>query len=191
MAAVAGGLARYHRRHGAETDALRMSMPINIRVAGGDTVAGNQFVPARFPIPLTIDDPIERMAALRQLVGEQREEPALAITEPIAGVLNRLPLSMTTALFGSLLKGIDIVTSNVPGVPFPVYLCGAAVEANFAFGPMAGAAANITLLSYVDEVHVGINTDPAAVPDPEVFVECIDEGFAEVRSPFSGPFAAL
>ena len=180
VAAVAGGLARYHRRHGAETDALRMSMPINIRVAGGDTVAGNQFVPARFPIPLTIDDPIERMAALRQLVGEQREEPALAITEPIAGVLNRLPLSMTTALFGSLLKGIDIVTSNVPGVPFPVYLCGAAVEANFAFGPMAGAAANITLLSYVDEVHVGINTDPAAVPDPEVFVECIDEGFAEV-----------
>ena len=180
VAAVAGGLARYHRRHGADLDAVRMSMPINIRAAEGETVAGNQFVPARFPLPLNIDDPLERMAAVRRLVADQRDEPALSITEPVAGVLNRLPLSLTTALFGSILKGIDVVTSNVPGVPFNVFLCGAAVEANFAFGPMAGAGANITLLSYVDEVHVGINTDPAAVPDPEVFVECIEEGFAEV-----------
>jgi WS/DGAT/MGAT family acyltransferase len=181
VAAVAGGLARYHGRHGAPVEALRMSMPINIRAADGDTLAGNQFVPARFPLPITIADPIERMAAIRSLVGEQRDEPALSITEPVAGLLNRLPLSMTTALFGGMLKGIDFITSNVPGVPFQVYLAGAAVEANFAFGPMAGAAANITLLSYLDEVHVGINTDPAAVPDPEVFVECIEEGFEEIR----------
>ena len=32
---------------------------------------------------------------------------------------------------------------------------------------MAGAAANITLLSYMDDLNIGINTDPAAIPDPE------------------------
>lgn len=180
VAAVAGGLKAYHDRHGVKVDALRMSMPINIRTGDNEALAGNQFVPARFPVPMTIDDPVERMRALRDLVRTQRDEPALAATEPIAGVLNRLPLSLTTQLFGSMLKGIDFVTSNVPGVPIPVYLGGAKVEANFAFGPMAGAATNITLLSYQDEIHVGVNMDPAAIPDPEVFIDCLRDGFAEI-----------
>ena len=36
------------------------------------------------------------------------------------------------------------------------------------------------LLSYIDELHIGVNTDPAAVPDPEVFLACLQEGFDEV-----------
>ena len=66
---------------------------------------------------------------------------------PIAGVLNRLPTGITTQLFGGMLKGIDFVTSNVPGAPIPVYLAGAQVEANYALGPLSGAAINVTLLS--------------------------------------------
>ena len=180
VAAVAGGLARYHRIHGCDVEALRMSMPISIRVAG-DAMGGNQFVPARFPVPVAIDDPVERMRTIRRLVGEARAEPALALTAPIAGVLNRLPTTATTQLFGSMLKGIDFVTSNVPGAPFPVYLAGGKLEANFALGPLAGAAANITLLSYLDELQIGVNTDPSAVPDPEVFLSCLNEGFEEIR----------
>ncbi|HZQ29270.1 MAG TPA: wax ester/triacylglycerol synthase domain-containing protein, partial [Acidimicrobiales bacterium] len=101
VAAVAGGLRRYHERHDAPVDALRMSMPISIRSADSEGLAGNQFVPARFAVPLTPEDPVERMALMRRLVGEQRDEPALAATEAIAGVLNRLPTALTTQLFGS------------------------------------------------------------------------------------------
>ena len=180
VAAVAGGLARYHERHGAPVDALRMTMPINIRVEG-QAAGGNQFVPARFPVPMNIADPVERMRVIRGLVTEQRAEPALAFTDAIAGVLNRLPTGAVTQLFGSMLKGIDFVTSNVPGAPFPVYLAGSRVDGNFAFAPLSGAAANITLLSHIDELQVGVNTDPAAVPDPDVFLACLQEGFDEVR----------
>jgi len=117
---------------------------------------------------------------LRELIRSQRDEPALAATEAIAGILNRLPTSLTTQLFGSMLKGIDFVTSNVPGVPIPIYLAGAKVEANFAFGPLAGAATNITLLSYQDELHIGVNMDPAAIPDSDVFMASLREGFEAV-----------
>lgn len=180
VAAVAGGLARYHERHGAPVDVLRMTMPINIRVEG-QAAGGNQFVPARFPVPMNIADPLERMRVIRGLVAEQRAEPALAFTDAIAGVLNRLPTGAVTQLFGSMLKGIDFVTSNVPGAPFPVYLAGSRVEGNFAFAPLSGAATNITLLSHIDELQIGVNTDPAAVPDPDVFLACLQEGFDEVR----------
>jgi diacylglycerol O-acyltransferase len=45
---------------------------------------------------------------------------------------------------------------------------------------MTGAAANLTLLSYQDQIHIGINSDPAAVPDHETFVSCLRDGFDEV-----------
>jgi len=182
VAAVLGGLRRYHDRHGAaDVDSLRTAMPINIRSESTEDLAGNQFVPARFIVPLGPPDPLDRMRAVRDLVARQRSEPALASTDAIAGVLNRLPTTVTTSLFGSMLKGVDFITSNVPGTPVPVYVAGAQVEANFPFGPMSGAATNVVLLSYVDELHIGVNTDPAAIPDPEVFVECLQEGFEEIR----------
>jgi hypothetical protein len=143
-------------------------------------LAGNQFVPARFEVPISEVDPVARMRSLRELIRTQRDEPALAATEAIAGVLNRLPTSLTTQLFGSMLKGIDFVTSNVPGAPIPVYLAGAKLEANFAFGPLAGSAVNMTLLSYQDELHIGVNMDPAAIPDTDVFMASLHEGFDEV-----------
>lgn len=180
VAGVAGGLRRYHHHHGVSVAALRMTMPVNIRTERTATLAGNQFAPARFPVPVDIEDPIGRMNAVRELVEQTRKEPALALTDGLAQVLNRLPTTATTALFGSMLKGIDFITSNVPGPPVPVYLGGAQVLRQIAFGPMTGAAANITLLSFCDDLNIGINTDPAAVPDPEVFVDCLRDGFDEV-----------
>jgi hypothetical protein len=158
-----------------------MTMPINVRSAEQAMEGGNQFVPARFPVPLDIRDPRERMRRLTSLVASERAEPALGMVAPIAGVLNRLPVSLTTRLFGGMLKGIDFVSSNVPGAPIPIYVAGAPLEANFAFGPLSGAALNVTLLSYIDELHMGVNTDRAAVPDPDVLLECLQDGIDEVE----------
>ncbi len=180
VAGVAGGLQRYHALQGAPVEALRMTMPISVRTEETKAVAGNQFVPARFPVPMTITDPIERMAAIRELVTVQRGEPALALTEPLAGLLNRLPTSVTTGIFGGMLRGVDFVTSNVPGAPVPLYAAGAEIVQQFPFGPLSGAAANITLLSWLDQVCIGINVDPASVTDPEAFHACLAEGFDEV-----------
>ncbi len=176
---VAGGLAAYHARHGVDVEALRMGMPISIRDASA-AAGGNQFVPARFAVPTNISDPVERMATIRELVVAQRDEPALGFVEPMAGILTRIPSRLTTQLFGSMLKGVDFTTSNVPGPPMDVYLAGALVESSFPFGPLSGAALNITLMSGPNDVFIGINSDPAAVPDPEVLVECLQEGFDEI-----------
>ena len=180
VAATAGAFRLYHRACGVEIDRLRMTMPINIRTEDTSDLAGNQFVPARFPIPLDIDDPGERMRVLHALVAAQRGEPAMALVDPMARILNRLPTSLTTGVFGAMLKGIDLVTSNVPGAPIPIYVAGAEIDAMFAFGPMTGAAANLTLLSYRDDLLVGINLDPAAVTDPALFVDSYREAWDEV-----------
>ena len=181
VAATLGGLRRYHDHHGVKVDELRMTMPINVRGEDKSDLAGNAFAPARFLVPLNIDDPVERMRVVRGLVAQQRAEPAMALLDPMALVVHRLPTSISTALFQSMLRGQDLVTSNVPGVPIPVFIAGSAVIAQYPFGPLSAAATNVTLLSYQDHVHVGINTDSAAVPDHEVFLACMHDSFDEIR----------
>jgi diacylglycerol O-acyltransferase len=182
VAGVAGGLRLYHERHGRPVEALRMTMPINVREGEKGRSAGNQFAPARFPVPIAVPDPLARMRAIHELVRRQRGERALPFIEDVAGVLYRLPTVVSTSVFGSLLKGIDFVTSNVPGPPFRVYASGAEIERIFGFGPLTGAAVNVTLFSYAGELGIAVQTDRAAVPDAEFFLDCLREGVAEVLS---------
>lgn len=181
VAAVIGGVRRYHERHGAAPIELRMTLPINLR-QGDDDAGGNRFAPARFPVPTAIDDPRARIVAVGALVREWRAEPALQMTSTLAGILNRLPTATTTALFGGMLKCCDFVTSNVPGAPVPVYVGGARVERLYAFAPPAGSAFNVALISHCDTCCVGVVIDTEAVPDPDVLLRCLRAGFDEVRA---------
>jgi diacylglycerol O-acyltransferase len=180
VAAVTGGLRLYHERHGAPVDELRMTMPVNLRAGDDSDRAGNHFAPARFAVPISIRDPAERMRRIRDCVRSERDEPALPMAEEIAGLIGRLPRSVSAGIFGSMLKAIDIVTSNVPGPPFPVYASGARVDGMFGFGPLSGSALNVTLFSYDGQVHIAANRDPGAIPDGEVLGECLRAGVAEV-----------
>lgn len=179
VASVIGGMQRYHEFHGVTVEDLRMVMPINLREEGS-ALGGNHFTPARFLVPLTIKDPADRVVTLGRLTREIRDEPAVHLSEALAGVLNQLPTTVTTALFGAMLKGADFVTSNVPGAPFPIFSAGAALERMYAFAPLAGAAINVTLLSHCGTCCIGVNVDSVAVPDTETFLRCLEEGFAEV-----------
>jgi WS/DGAT/MGAT family acyltransferase len=181
VAAVIGGMRDYHARHGAEADALRMTMPINLRTSQ-DSPGGNKFAPARFGVPVSIADPRERMAAVGALVRGWRAEPALAMTGQLALVLNRLPTAVTTALFGALLKCSDFVTTNVPGAPMPVYVAGAQAERFYAFAPPTGASLNVALISHCDTCCIGVVVDTTAVPDAGVLVESLQRGFDEVTA---------
>jgi WS/DGAT/MGAT family acyltransferase len=196
LAGILGGLRHYHELHEAPVDALRVTLPISIRKES-DPVGGNRITLMRFKVPVAIVDARERMAAVHQLVQQWREEPAAEHTNAIAGVLNLLP---RTAI-GDMLKHVDFLASNVPGVPFPIYLAGQRVLRYYPFGPPTGAAVNVTLLSYDDTCCIGINADTAAIPDTEEFVRCLRVGFDEVltvakprpgrrRRPSAAPAAA-
>ncbi len=158
-----------------------MAMPINLLEGEKGRRAGNQFVPARFPIPVGEPNPVKRIKLIRSRVLEQRSEPALPSFELVSGLLNRFPPTLTTPFFGAMMKAVDFTTSNVPGPRFPVYMSGAKIEQMFPFGPTQGAA-NITAFSYDGQFQVGLNADPAAIADAPLLAECLQKGFGEVMS---------
>jgi WS/DGAT/MGAT family acyltransferase len=179
LAAIAGGLRRYHDHHGAQAEAIRVTMPINLRNPD-DPIGNNKFTPVRFVLPIDELDPIERMRAAGALAGSMRHEPGLKYTSGVAGVLASLPEQVTTMVMGGMLKAVDLVATNVPGLDAPASLCGVEVEQEIAFAPPSGAALSIALLSHVDLVTVGLTMDTAAVSDPATMASCLAEGFDEV-----------
>ncbi len=179
LAAVAGGLHRYHSKHGHAVHGLRINLPVSFRQSG-DPVAGNRWTPVRFVMPVDEPDPRKRVHQLGELCRRWRQEPALPLTDGIADVLSRLPDQATTAALGSMMYGVDFVATNVPGVAKRCYIAGAEVTRQYAFAPLGGAAVNFALVSHAGTACLGVNTDRAAVSDPELLMDCFQDGFAEV-----------
>ncbi|BAV41336.1 wax ester/triacylglycerol synthase domain-containing protein [Mycobacterium ulcerans] len=175
VAGVAGGLRLYHEKHGVGVGDLHLTMPISLRT-DDDGMGGNRITIMRFDIPVGEADPAQRIKAIHERVSAVRQEKSLPHTQAIAGFLNLMP----RWYIGSVLRHVDFLTSDVPGVPVPVFLGGAAVRTQYAFGPTIGAAVNVTLLSYVDSCALGINVDTVAIPDYDVFYSALVAGFDEV-----------
>jgi diacylglycerol O-acyltransferase len=175
VATTLDALRRYHDELGSPCAQVRMNMPVSVR--GGDAANhfDNQFVPARMVLPLSDLDAAGRITEVRSLLHEVRDEPALPHVNDISGVIGRLGPAASVSVLGAMLKGVDITTSNVPGPPFPVFMAGSKIGEFYAFGPLAGAAINITLFSYDGRVHLGVNSDRAAVTDHDLLVRCLRE----------------
>ena len=175
LAALTGGLHRYHERRGASLDELRVTVPISIRHAG-DEIGGNRITLVRIRVPADTVDAGERIAQIAAIMRDSQHEPALDHTQEIAFGLNLLP----RPYIGGIFKRIEALASDVPGVPVPVWLAGAKVTGYYAFGPTIGAGLNATLMSYAGVCNVGINIDTSAIDRPDLLMECVREAFAEV-----------
>jgi WS/DGAT/MGAT family acyltransferase len=180
IAAVVEGLRRYHDLHGVELAQLSVTMPVSLRRTGDDP-GGNRFTPARFSLPAGPMHPIERIRTVGRIAHHWQHSPALALTDSIAGVLDLLPPAVVTFVMGSMLKGIDVVVTNVPGPPAGCYLAGAEVLGEYAMAPTSGAAVNVALVSVGATACIGISVDVAAVPDDEALIDCIAEGFGSLE----------
>jgi diacylglycerol O-acyltransferase len=175
LASITGGLRRYHQMHGAPVDQLRVTMPISVRSVD-DPEGGNRVTVVRFEVPVSLAHPSKRIREINRICGEIREDAAIPYSNVIAGVLNLLPSQVT----GGMLKHVDFLASNVPGIDAPVWLAGARVTGFYPFGPTLGSATNITLMSYDGTCCIGVNVDSGAITDPDTFMDCMREGFEEV-----------
>ena len=188
IAGVLDGAARYHWERGSHPAQLRVTMPISIR-GNGDGVGGNKWAPVRFRLPADIDDPIERMLTIREITGRSRNEPALGFSHSLAGAIQLLPSSVSAGVVGGMMRGVDLIVTNVPGLSEPRYLAGARIDLMYPFAPTAGAAFNVALMSHASTACFGIVTDTAAVEDPDELHTAIASGIewvldeAETRPP--------
>ncbi len=179
---LASALGRYHERAGSAVDELRMAMPISTRQRG-DTETTNAFVPARILVPI---QPAHDLYALfddvRERLHSAKHETAITSAEGLAGLFAGLPTSLLVTMTRSQTRTIDFAASNLRGSPVPLFLAGTRILGSYPIGPRTGCALTVTMLSYCDEVHVGLNIDPAAIDDPDAFMDDVRDAYAELAS---------
>ncbi len=176
VTAAVGGAGAVHRTAGVDVQDFRISMPVSTRRDG--SAGGNAFTPTRVVVPAVAGDPADRIAAVRERLAGTRGERALSIADGFAGFANLLPTSALVRLARQQVETVDFATSNVRSAPFPLYIAGARIEANFPVGPTGGTAWNLTLMSYDGSLDMGLNVDVGAVADPAALRDAIAAEFA-------------
>lgn len=179
LAALTGGLRRYHEQHGVEPAELPIAFPVSLR-RDEHPMGGNRFAGARIAGPIGVRDPAERIDAIRERVLNAREEPALDFMGILAPVLARVPVRVLAALSERVTRTIDLQASNIAGLARPAYIAGARITHMYPFGPVPGSAVMVTLVSHDGTCCIGVNADARAIPDTAQFVDCLRSGFDEV-----------
>jgi hypothetical protein len=189
VAAVLGGLRRYHEHHDVMVDSLPIGMPVSLR-QDNDPLGGNRFAGVRFAAPLSEPDPLVRMRLVREFVLGVREEAAIGFLDQISPVLTKMPAAAIIELSARLTTSSDVQVSNIRGIAHPVYLAGVEVQSMYPLGPRPGVAAMVAMITYQGTCCLGLNVDPDAFPDLDVLRRCLREGFDEVLRLGAGTGAA-
>ncbi len=187
VTALTDALAAYHAELGSHATELRMAMAVNTRGRGDQ--AANRFSPTRVLVPIGPDDEQSRFAEIHRRLDATKHESAVSATEGIAGLVSTLPAPILIALARSQARTIDFATSNLRGSPVPLYLAGRRIVGNYALGPRVGCAINVTMMSFCDDMNIGLNIDPAAICDIPTFCTKLDEAFAALLDPLNAELA--
>jgi diacylglycerol O-acyltransferase / wax synthase len=185
LAVVAGALGRWLRDRGVRTEGteLRALVPVSIRGEDERGALGNRIAAMRGPLPVYVDDPVERLRVVQQGMGELKESKQALGAEVIAGLQDFAPptllaqasrLNFSTRLF-------NLIVTNVPGPQFPLYLLGREMQeiVPIAFLPENHALA-IAIMSYNGKVDFGLLADYDALPDLDSFADHLEESLAEL-----------
>jgi WS/DGAT/MGAT family acyltransferase len=183
-AALLAGLRRYHEAHGVRIPSVSAAITMPAERIGRRL--GNQFNGVKFAGPLGETDPRELCRAVDRELARARPPFSPAGLDAVLGCVNKLPATALLGLARSLGRSHDIQISHVVAPGRDAYVSGARVERTFCFGPAPGCAVMALLLSRRRLGALALTLDTAAVRDPDAFVRCVEDGFAEVAK-IGGP----
>lgn len=190
LALVSGALRGHMIRHGEMPEgSLAAQVPVSTRVAD-DTDQTNRVATMAATLATNIEDPLERLEAIHASTQSAKELTEAVRARSIQSVGEVAPpiligLASRAAWASNLSDRIpvvaNVVVSNVPGPPFPIYTCGARVSGIYAASVLLFyAGLNITLMSYMDRVDFGLTSDPDLLKDPWDIADGIKDALVEL-----------
>ena len=197
MAICAGALRHYlQERKALPRRALTSFVPISLRELG-NTDMTNQVSGMIVSLATNVADPVARLKEIiassrnsKQIAGQTKD----AMPTDFSFVGAPVILSAMSRVYGR--SGIanwvnppcNVVISNVPGPPVPLFCAEAKVSSLYPVSiPAHGIALNITVQSYVDNLDFGLTADRRAVPDIDVLADYMAISFQELQAAIAPP----
>ena len=141
-------------------------------------------------LPVEIDDPVERVQAIaRSMTGAKQvhEEVGGTTLQDWAETAAPFLFSRVIRFYTRLRVAerwrpvINLVVSNVPGPPWPLYFAGARLVALHPLGPVFDdCGLNLTVISYLDHIDFGFLACRELIPDLDDLAQAVPDALNEL-----------
>ncbi len=185
LATVVGGLRRFLPARGVTVDDLdfRALIPVSVRGKSEQGALGNKVSQMLAHLPLDERDPYRRLQRVSETTTQLKQSHQIEVAERIEELSDWAATGLMAQVMrlGSQRRMFNLIVTNVPGPPVPLFLLGAPLLAAFPSVPLfTNQALGIALFSYADGLYWGVSADWDVVPDLHEFVQALDAGFRDL-----------
>ncbi len=174
LAIVTAAVSRYVELHGEPVTGrfLRMVCPVNVRRNDNGESLGNQISFLPVAVPLGISDPVCLLKAIAARTEIMKSARASHLVALLAAWLGATPPPIQALFWNTIptvtlpLPLLNMICTNVPGSPTPLYATGRRMIAAYPHVPTGyELGVNIAVQSYDGKAFFGLTADAHVVPD--------------------------
>jgi diacylglycerol O-acyltransferase / wax synthase len=185
LSIVSGGLGKYLRARGHDTEGLEMRalVPVSVRAEEEHGALGNRISAMMAPLPVWCEDPVERLKILTGEMGDLKASGQAVGAEILTKLTDFAPSTIASqaARLQPAQRFFNLVVTNVPGPQFPLYVLGRKMESIFPMVPLARRQALcVGIMSYNGQVNFGLIGDYDAMADLDSFALDLEAATAEI-----------
>jgi len=185
LTAIAGAMGEWHRSAGREdAETVLTTVPINLRARdnqGIETDVGNRLTAIMLPLPIAERDARKRFERIHQMVAEKTAHPAVDVFPIFSHVLAALPRRLHRAATLASGGAMDLIVTNIPGIPVPRFIGGSEITAAYPIAPtVPHCPVSVALYGYRDQLFIGLDADGTAMPELDVFCGMLRRAFGEL-----------
>jgi len=191
LATVTGATRLFLSSRGRVLEDLdfRAMIPVSIRVSSERGALGNRVSQMLAALPLDEANPARRLQRVVETTQRLKHSHQIEASELIEELSDWTATAVLTQMirFAAARRAYNLVVTNVPGPPVPLYLLGARLRESYPMVPLfANQGLGIALFSYDGGLYWGINSDWDALPDLHDYVDALGAAFAELSQAAQG-----
>ncbi|MGK5091845.1 wax ester/triacylglycerol synthase family O-acyltransferase [Deltaproteobacteria bacterium TL4] len=178
LTALTGALRCYLQKHQALKKSIntRFIIPVDLRAAEQEITLGNRFGLVFLTLPLSIENADDRLKEVQKRMGDIKKSYDSIVSFAILNVIGMFPLFLESLILKIFtLKGTGVM-SNVPGPTEILYLADSPMRQIMFWVPQTHSVCiGVSILSYANQVMIGVTTDKAVIADPEMITQFFQE----------------
>jgi diacylglycerol O-acyltransferase / wax synthase len=188
LALVTRAVARYTRFHGQAVAkrSVRIICPVNVR-NGDDHSLGNQITFLPVVLPLDVEDPVELLHAVSKRMEIMKSVRAAELVAIAGAWLGATPPPVQALFWEGLpllplpLPLFNLICTNIPGSPTPLYSVGRRMVASYPQVPTGyELGIGVAVQSYDGRMFFGLTADAQAASDVTRFRDYLRAAFRDL-----------